>query len=147
MFRRAAAAGLRLALIGGNPGTAEQARGAAGGCGWTPDAQPAAPHSASNAPEADGPAPPAVVRLAPHIVFVGLGSPKQEQLIRQLRSLQPQAWFLGVGISFSFAAGEVPRAPAVDAGRRARMGRTGWRRSRSGWARRYLSDGLPFASA
>lgn len=47
----------------------------------------------------------------PDIVFVGLGFPKQEKLIDQLREKFPQTWFLGVGISFSFVAGQIKRAP------------------------------------
>ena len=47
----------------------------------------------------------------PDIVYVGLGFPKQERLIEQLRDALPQTWFLGIGISFSFVAGEVKRAP------------------------------------
>jgi N-acetylglucosaminyldiphosphoundecaprenol N-acetyl-beta-D-mannosaminyltransferase len=47
----------------------------------------------------------------PGIVFVGLGFPKQERLIESLRSAAPGAWFLGIGISLSFASGEVVRAP------------------------------------
>lgn len=47
----------------------------------------------------------------PDLVFVALGSPKQELLIAELRSLLPRAWWVGVGISFSFVAGDVRRAP------------------------------------
>ena len=45
------------------------------------------------------------------IIFVGLGSPKQEQLIASLRELLPLSWWLWVGVSFSFLAGDVKRAP------------------------------------
>jgi N-acetylglucosaminyldiphosphoundecaprenol N-acetyl-beta-D-mannosaminyltransferase len=45
------------------------------------------------------------------IVYVALGSPKQEQLIARLRPILPQAWWLGVGNSFSFLCGDVKRAP------------------------------------
>ena len=48
---------------------------------------------------------------APDIVYVALGSPKQEQLIGKLVDLLPRAWFIGVGVSFSFVAGEIRRAP------------------------------------
>lgn len=48
---------------------------------------------------------------APDIVFVALGSPKQENLIQRVRSVLPNAWWLGVGISFSFLCGDVKRAP------------------------------------
>jgi N-acetylglucosaminyldiphosphoundecaprenol N-acetyl-beta-D-mannosaminyltransferase len=80
---------------------------------------------------------------APSVVFVALGCPKQEHLIRRLRPAAPGAWFLGVGISFSYVAGAVHRAP-------------GWmRRSGLEWvyrllqepkrlARRYLRNDLPF---
>jgi N-acetylglucosaminyldiphosphoundecaprenol N-acetyl-beta-D-mannosaminyltransferase len=82
--------------------------------------------------------------FSPDILLVGLGSPKQEQLIHRLRSAFPRTWMVGVGISFSFASGEVARAPR-------------WMQN-SGleWvhrliqeprrlARRYLVDDLPFA--
>lgn len=79
------------------------------------------------------------------IIFVALGSPKQEFVIEALREALPNSWWLGVGISFSFVAGDVKRAPRW-------MQRCGveWihrlcqepRRL----ARRYLVDGLPFAA-
>ena len=47
----------------------------------------------------------------PDIVFVGLGSPKQDVLINMLRLKFPNIWWLGVGVSFSFVAGELVRAP------------------------------------
>jgi N-acetylglucosaminyldiphosphoundecaprenol N-acetyl-beta-D-mannosaminyltransferase len=47
----------------------------------------------------------------PDVVFVGLGFPKQEDLIQALRPRLPGAWFLGVGVSFSFVSGEIRRAP------------------------------------
>ena len=50
-------------------------------------------------------------RARPDIVFVALGSPKQEQVIEALRDCVPGAWWLGVGITFSFLCGHVRRAP------------------------------------
>lgn len=47
----------------------------------------------------------------PDIVFVALGSPKQEFLIDRIGRTLPQTWWLGVGISLSFLCGEVKRAP------------------------------------
>ncbi len=47
----------------------------------------------------------------PDIIFVALGSPKQEHLIAKLRPALPAAWWLGVGVSFSFLTGDVHRAP------------------------------------
>jgi len=48
----------------------------------------------------------------PDLVYVALGSPKQEQVIQNLRDTLPHTWWLGVGISFSFVAGRVRRAPS-----------------------------------
>lgn len=80
----------------------------------------------------------------PDIVFVALGSPKQEVVIRHLRHDRPEAWWLGVGISFSFLCGEVQRAPVW-------MQRCGleWlhrvMQEPGRLFRRYFVDGLPFA--
>ncbi len=79
----------------------------------------------------------------PDIIFVALGSPKQEQLIHRLHRQLPDAWWLGVGISFSFLCGHVRRAPRW-------MRRVGleWahRLAQEPWrlGRRYLLEGLPF---
>ena len=48
----------------------------------------------------------------PDIVYVALGFPKQERLIAYLRSEFPDTWFLGIGFSLSFIAGQAKRAPA-----------------------------------
>lgn len=50
-------------------------------------------------------------KLAPDLVYVAFGSPKQEHLIHALRRDLPRAWMVGCGISLSFIAGDVPRAP------------------------------------
>jgi N-acetylglucosaminyldiphosphoundecaprenol N-acetyl-beta-D-mannosaminyltransferase len=82
---------------------------------------------------------------SPDIVYVGLGFPKQERLIAQLRPTLPAAWFIGCGAAIPIAAGAVPRAPV-------------WmQRSGLEWAhrllkeprrlfRRYLIEDLPFAA-
>ena len=54
-----------------------------------------------------------LVLAKPDIVFVALGSPKQEYLIERIRSSLPHAWWLGVGVSFSFLTGHVQRAPRL----------------------------------
>jgi N-acetylglucosaminyldiphosphoundecaprenol N-acetyl-beta-D-mannosaminyltransferase len=54
----------------------------------------------------------ALTEARPDIVLVALGSPKQEWLISKLRRSLPGCWFIGVGMSFSFATGDMPRAPA-----------------------------------
>jgi N-acetylglucosaminyldiphosphoundecaprenol N-acetyl-beta-D-mannosaminyltransferase len=80
----------------------------------------------------------------PDIVYVALSSPRSEQLIDRLRHRLPGAWWLGVGAAFSFAAGEVPRAPLW-------MQRSGleWvhrlMQEPTRLAKRYLLLGLPFA--
>jgi N-acetylglucosaminyldiphosphoundecaprenol N-acetyl-beta-D-mannosaminyltransferase len=107
-------------LVGGLPGT---------------DGQPSAARLAAGRLAADRPglmvagayAPPArfdaarddiselsadLARTRPCIVFVGLGFPKQEQLIARLASDLPGAWFVGCGAAIGFAAGELRRAPA-----------------------------------
>jgi N-acetylglucosaminyldiphosphoundecaprenol N-acetyl-beta-D-mannosaminyltransferase len=47
----------------------------------------------------------------PDIIYVALGSPKQERLIDRIRRNFPRSWWLGVGVSFSFLCGDVRRAP------------------------------------
>ncbi|WP_206060915.1 WecB/TagA/CpsF family glycosyltransferase, partial [Nonomuraea basaltis] len=86
-----------------------------------------------------------VIAARPRLVFVGLGFPRQDLLIAELREELPEAWFLGCGAAISFAAGTVPRAPE-------------WlRRAGLEWAfrlvsepgrlaHRYLADDLPFAA-
>jgi N-acetylglucosaminyldiphosphoundecaprenol N-acetyl-beta-D-mannosaminyltransferase len=79
----------------------------------------------------------------PDLVYVALGAPKQERLIADLHSDFPTCWWVGVGISLSFVAGTVQRAPV-------------WvQRAGLEWAHRmlqqpgrlitrYLVDDLPF---
>jgi N-acetylglucosaminyldiphosphoundecaprenol N-acetyl-beta-D-mannosaminyltransferase len=82
--------------------------------------------------------------LQPDLLLFGLGSPKQERLIGALRSDFPKAWMVGVGISFSFVAGHVARAPAW-----AQASGLEWVHRLSQeprrLARRYLIDDIPFA--
>jgi N-acetylglucosaminyldiphosphoundecaprenol N-acetyl-beta-D-mannosaminyltransferase len=80
----------------------------------------------------------------PDVVFVGLGFPKQDRLIAVLRQTLPAAWFVSCGVSFSYLAGEVRRAPSAVqklgfewAYRLAQEPRR--------LAKRYLLQGLPFA--
>ncbi|MEA2459306.1 MAG: N-acetylglucosaminyldiphosphoundecaprenol N-acetyl-beta-D-mannosaminyltransferase, partial [Thermoleophilaceae bacterium] len=80
----------------------------------------------------------------PDIVYVALGFPKQERLIAYLRSEFTGTWFLGVGFSLSFIAGQTARAPDW----MIRLGlewlhRLGQEPRRL--AKRYLVQGLPFA--
>ncbi|MBM3973806.1 MAG: WecB/TagA/CpsF family glycosyltransferase, partial [Planctomycetes bacterium] len=82
----------------------------------------------------------------PDIVFVALGSPKQEFVSRDLRATLPAAWWLGVGISFSFVAGDVQRAPRWLQGLGLEWLHRLLQEPRR-LARRYLVAGLPFAAA
>ena len=79
----------------------------------------------------------------PDIVYVALGSPKQEVLISRLRNLLPGAWWLGVGISFSYVCGRIKRAPAWAR----RLGLEWFYRlvqEPHRLSRRYLRNDLPF---
>jgi N-acetylglucosaminyldiphosphoundecaprenol N-acetyl-beta-D-mannosaminyltransferase len=88
----------------------------------------------------------ATVRSAnPDIVFVGLPSPTAEAVIAELQPILPRTWFLGLGVSLSFVAGHVKRAPRWTQ----RIGLEWlWRLCHEPrlW-RRYILDGLPFAAS
>jgi N-acetylglucosaminyldiphosphoundecaprenol N-acetyl-beta-D-mannosaminyltransferase len=110
---RAAARGFSLYLLGGSPGAAERA---AKRFAETFPGLRIAGFSSPQLSESPTPAEIEAVRTAmaqadPDIVYVALGSPKTENLIAALRASFPHAWWLGVGISLSFVAGMVRRAP------------------------------------
>lgn len=147
LAERAAGAGRSIYLLGGNPGSAE------GAAKVLRERSPSLRIAGTNCPafgfENDPIALEAIDRAlqaaAPDIVFVGLGSPKQERLIRRLRRVLPHAWFLGVGVTFSFTTGEIDRAPKW-------MRRVGleWchrlvKEPGRLW-KRYLVHGIPFAA-
>jgi N-acetylglucosaminyldiphosphoundecaprenol N-acetyl-beta-D-mannosaminyltransferase len=143
----AASAGRSVFLLGGDPGTAESARAVL--LAHSPQLQVAGTWCPPLGFEHD-PAQVAAIRAAlqqaqPDIIFVALGSPKQEWLIRELRDSVPSSWWLGIGISFSFLAGRVKRAPPW-------VQRSGFEWLHRLWqeprrlAHRYLVDGLPFAA-
>ena len=85
----------------------------------------------------------AILSAQPDIVYVALGTPKQDKLIEILRDYRPACWWVGVGISFSFVCGTVVRAPVW-------MQRTGLEWVHRMWqepgrlAHRYLVNGLPY---
>lgn len=88
----------------------------------------------------------AAVEAAPaDIVFVALSFPKGEHLIERIRGVAPKSWWIGVGISFSFVAGDVKKAP-----RWMQVIGLEWMhrliQEPKRLARRYLVDGLPFAA-
>ena len=86
-----------------------------------------------------------LARARPDIVYVALGSPKQERLIQALRRSLSGTWWLGVGVSFSFLCGDIHRAPQW-------MQRSGLEwvhrlvQEPGRLARRYLVQGCPFAA-
>lgn len=86
-----------------------------------------------------------VTEAAPHIVFVALGFPKQDLLIRTLRNSLPGASFLGVGISLSYATGDLSRPPSWICHIGLEWAYRLWQEPTHRLARRYLMDGLPFA--
>jgi N-acetylglucosaminyldiphosphoundecaprenol N-acetyl-beta-D-mannosaminyltransferase len=146
LAEHAAECGASIFLLGGNPGTAEKSVAALtarfpklriAGIECPPpgfDKDPASLNALIDR----------VSAASPGIVLVALGCPKQEHVINHLRPRMPAAWFIGVGITFSFVAGEVRRAPAW-------MRKVGleWThrliQEPRRLVKRYLVDGVPFA--
>lgn len=150
LLQRAAREGRSVFLLGGQGDVANRARDT------VEQEHPGIQVSGTHAPFISSPITPAetdaieeVIRAGnpsdPDIILVGFGSPKQEHAIAALQERFPNAWFIGIGITFSFICGETPRAP-------------GWMQSTGlEWlhrmaqepkrlTRRYLRDGLPFFS-
>ena len=146
LSREAAARGRSLFMLGGNPGAAERAaeilqqrfEGLEIAGIMCPEVGFEADASYMRRLKET------LVSAAPDIVYIALGVPKQERLIAGLRPLLPKAWWMGVGISFSYLSGDVPQAPRW-------MQRVGLEWGYRLWqepgrlARRYLVDDLPFA--
>jgi N-acetylglucosaminyldiphosphoundecaprenol N-acetyl-beta-D-mannosaminyltransferase len=109
----AARDGRSVFFLGGNPGTAEQASMLL--AGRYPGLRVAGTYCPAFGFENDADEIQTIrARISaarPDIVYVALGFPKGERLIQRIRAAAPGAWWLGVGISFSFVCGEVKRAP------------------------------------
>jgi N-acetylglucosaminyldiphosphoundecaprenol N-acetyl-beta-D-mannosaminyltransferase len=146
MPQAAARARLSVFLLGGNPGVA-----AAAATRLEADC-PGLPRVGSYCPPIGFEDDPEelktimkVLRSAqPALVLVGLGFPKQERLIRLLRTELPGAWFVGVGVSLSFLAGDQPRAPIVLQSLGLEWAHRLWHEPRRLF-RRYIVEGVPFA--
>jgi N-acetylglucosaminyldiphosphoundecaprenol N-acetyl-beta-D-mannosaminyltransferase len=141
----AAEAGASIFLLGGNPGTAEAAADKLiqRNHGVRIAGTLCPPFGFEKDPEWIRRIEYALREAAPDIVYVGLGFPKQERLILELRSRIPSAWFVPCGISFSFVAGEIHRAPAL----LQRLGLEWLHRmvqEPKRLCRRYLVHGIPF---
>jgi N-acetylglucosaminyldiphosphoundecaprenol N-acetyl-beta-D-mannosaminyltransferase len=146
LAEQAAAAGVSIYLLGGNPGTAEAS------AARLTTLHPTLRIAGIECPEAGFESRPGEIEAMIEriraadagVVLVALGCPKQERLIERLRPSLPRAWFIGIGITFSFVAGEVVRAPRW-------MQRCGleWvhrlAQEPGRLAKRYLLHGLPFA--
>jgi N-acetylglucosaminyldiphosphoundecaprenol N-acetyl-beta-D-mannosaminyltransferase len=147
MAERAAAEGRSLYLLGGDPGTSPRSREV------MRERWPQLQIAGVSSPRVSSPPRPEeitalleeLVPLDPDVLLVGLGSPKQEELIRELRPHLPRTWMVGVGVTFSFIAGDLRRAPVW-------MQKAGleWlhrmMQEPRRLARRYLIDDLPFAA-
>jgi N-acetylglucosaminyldiphosphoundecaprenol N-acetyl-beta-D-mannosaminyltransferase len=145
LAQRANEAGRSLYLMGGEPGAAEGAAvqlrarwpglRVAGIASPRVSVQPTPDEIAAIGAELD--------RARPDLVYVALGSPKTERLIAALRPGRAGIWWIGVGISLSFAAGQIKRAPLW-------MQRCGleWlhrlHQEPGRLARRYFRDDLPY---
>lgn len=146
LAEHAASGGVSVFLLGGNPGTADKS--VAELIRRFPALRIAGIECPAPGFEKDDAAYESMIRRVaeshPGIVLVALGCPKQEQVIQRLRPHVPAAWFVGVGITFSFVAGEVSRAPVW----MRRIGLEWFHRMMQEpgrLARRYLVDGIPFA--
>ncbi len=109
----AARTGLRVFFLGGNPGAAAMAEREL--CRRFPTLRSVGnlcpDFGFEQDPEKNREVVEAVRKARPDILFVGLGSPKQERWIHEHRHAYQVPVSLGIGVSFSFIAGEIKRAP------------------------------------
>jgi N-acetylglucosaminyldiphosphoundecaprenol N-acetyl-beta-D-mannosaminyltransferase len=109
----AARKGYRVFFLGGDPGAAEEARRILEQQhpGLQVVGTHCPPYGFETSPTLDREAVDAVRSAKPDILFVGLGSPKQEKWIAAHIHECQATVSIGVGVSFSFVAGQVKRAP------------------------------------
>jgi N-acetylglucosaminyldiphosphoundecaprenol N-acetyl-beta-D-mannosaminyltransferase len=108
-----AAKGVPVFFLGGDPGVAERAGHMLKERfpGFQLAGTYCPPFGFESDPEEFGRIETALASASPGIVFVALGSPKQEYLADRLRRVLPHACWIGIGISLSFVTGDVQRAP------------------------------------
>ncbi len=145
LAERAAREGRTLYLLGGDEGVAAEARTVLEG------RHPGLRVVGTSSPRVGNPPTAAELEpilaelraLAPDLVLVALGSPKQEHVCLAVRSALPAAWTIGVGASLSFLTGHMTRAPLL----LQKLGLEWAHRlahEPTRLARRYLVDDLPF---
>lgn len=84
-----------------------------------------------------------VERARPDLIYIGLPLSKQLVVMDALRDALPSAWLIGLGVSFSFVTGDISRAPAwIQQLGFEWMHRLAQEPRRL--CRRYLVEGLPF---
>jgi N-acetylglucosaminyldiphosphoundecaprenol N-acetyl-beta-D-mannosaminyltransferase len=146
LSREAARRGASVLLLGGNPGTAEATARTL--CTAAPGLRVVGaicpPFGFHEDPAAVEAIAVEAAALKPDIVFVGLPMAKNLAMCGALRAAVPNAWVMGVGVSFSFVSGDIARAPD-------------WvQRAGLEWVhrlaqeprrlfRRYVVEGIPFA--
>jgi len=142
----AARDGQSVFILGGSPGVPERAAAAlqarSPGLRIAGTAAPAVGFDSS--PDALQAVIDSVVLAQPNLVLIGMGFPKQELMIRRLRSVLPNAWYIGCGAAIPMASGDSRRAPEA----MQRLGLEWLHRlvhEPRRLARRYLRDDLPFA--
>ncbi|HET9768331.1 MAG TPA: WecB/TagA/CpsF family glycosyltransferase [Thermoanaerobaculia bacterium] len=148
LCRAAAERGLGVVMLGGDEGAGERA--AAALCTRYPGLEVrdaiCPPYGFEHDEEQMGAIEQRLASAAPGLVFVGLGFPKQDLVIRRLRAVVPGAAYIGIGNALSFFSGDVSRAP-----RWARDNGLEWLHRviveprRRDLAQRYLVNGAPFA--
>lgn len=146
MSEMAAQKGYSIFLLGGNDGVAEQASAELQRLypGLKVAGIHVPPFGFEKSEEQMAAMEAALTESKPDIVFVALGFPKADVLTKRIRHLLPQAYWIGVGISFSFVAGEVSRAPKWVQ----KSGLESYHRliQEPRLAKRYLQDGPPYAA-
>ena len=86
----------------------------------------------------------AVRSVAPDIIFIGLGFPRQEQVALRLLTEFPSTWLVGCGGSIAMVAGDVSRAPKMLQALGLEWAHRLAQEPRR-LARRYLIEDLPYA--